>query len=83
MADYRRCPPHIVESLQRYADHHCPVGGFLTNILSNDLLASVETADDINITLIPDIVAYIYLNLPAGCWGSRKAVEAWLAGGPR
>lgn len=72
-----RCPQEIKESLARYVQG-CPTGDFLQAVLGNDLRGACERADDINQSLLFDIVYYIYNELPAACWGSPAKVQAWL-----
>ena len=76
--DYSLIPPHMMAGLRRYIDDHCPVGDFLTAVLSNDLREACSRADDTNIEIIPVYVAYLYNNAPAPCWGSPARVKAWL-----
>lgn len=71
-------PIQIKESLDAYVYEHRPTGGFLQAVLENDLFGAVARADFVNRGLIPDIVAYIYTELPSICWGSPKAVKDWL-----
>ena len=68
----------IIESLDRYVQHHCPTGDFLRAVLENDLLGACERADDINRYRLREIVRYCYNKLPAGCWGSKQRVKDWL-----
>jgi hypothetical protein len=71
-------PQHTKESLDRYVEHRIPTGGFLRAVLTNDLFGAVSRADQYNVVAIPDIVKYIYNQLPAGCWGSEEIVDRWL-----
>jgi hypothetical protein len=71
-------PEHIIESLQRYIDHGVPTGGFLRAVIENDLYLSVSMADEINIRIIPAILAYLVNNAPTGCWGRTGIFDKWL-----
>jgi hypothetical protein len=71
-------PPDTLEAIRRYARQHCPVGDFLTAVLSNDLMAAVGRADETNLAALPAICHYVHWEIPARCHGSRAAVEAWL-----
>jgi hypothetical protein len=71
-------PQDIKDSLSRYVQHKIQPGGFLIAVLANDLSESIGRADDRDITILPEIAAYIYNELPIGCWGSYDAVEKWL-----
>lgn len=71
-------PPSTLAGLVRYATDQCPVGGFLTAVLSNDLTEAVFRADDINLPALKPIALFVYNCLPAPCHGSREAVKKWL-----
>jgi hypothetical protein len=71
---------HLLPSFDRYVQQHrIPTGGFLQACLENNLTEAVGRADFININLLPDIVRYMYNELPADSWGSPERVQAWLA----
>ena len=70
---------NIKEAIDRYVSVGCPVGDFLTAVLSNDLMDALGRADNDNRDSIFDICSYIYNNIPASCHGSRKAVKDWIA----
>ena len=72
------CPPKIVESLERYTAEGIPPGGFLRAVLENDLATAFRSADEVNLEMLPHIVAYIWNEVPASAWGSRANVNAWL-----
>jgi len=65
-------------SLLDYATNKIPTGGFLRAVLSNNLSEAVGRADVYNRQIIPELVEYIYNNLPGSCWGSYEAVDKWL-----
>ena len=71
---------YIIETLKSYVEDRCPTGGFLHAVLSNDLTEACARADMRNQARLPEIVTYIYNNLPMICWGSPEKVEKWLAG---
>ncbi len=74
--------PKIIESIRRYADDHCPTGGFLRAVLQNDLKEAIFRADDDNILVLPEIIRYCYNEIPHCCWGSSEKVRAWMDTGP-
>jgi hypothetical protein len=76
---YRHIRPDILESLLNYAYRGVPTGGFLNAVLSNDLTEAVSRADSYNAFWLKSIVTFIYMELPAPCWGSQDKVDAWLA----
>ena len=69
----------IKASLDRYVNDKIPTGGFLEAVLSNNLVEAVGRADSNNIQRIPEIVKYIYNNLPSNCWGDKETVTKWLS----
>ena len=73
-------PEHMVEAVYHYIEHGTPPGGFLTAVLSNDLMDALRRADDKNIESLPAWGRLLYNHIPPGAYGSRKAVEAWIEG---
>jgi hypothetical protein len=71
-----------IDSIRRYADLHCPTGGFLEAVLSNDLKEAFGRADEENFAALGEIVRYCYNEIPHCCWGSPEKVEKWLANRP-
>jgi len=72
------CPELVRRSLEFYAREGRPLGGFLTAVVSNDLIDAVRRADPINTANLADIVAYVEYRLPGACRGSRAVVAEWL-----
>jgi hypothetical protein len=70
---------HLIPSITRYTQARIPTGGFLKAVLSNDLREAILLADDVNIDLLPQIVRYIYNEVPSECWGSPEKARTWLA----
>ena len=67
-------PERTIASLDRYVNHKILPGAFLTAVLSNDLFQAVGRADRENLAALPEIVQYIYNELPGLAHGSEKAV---------
>ena len=75
MIDYKiRC------SVERFVNDKIPTGGFLRSVLANDLMGAFNKADDFNREHMPEIVKYIYNELPVGCYGTYATVDSWLGG---
>lgn len=72
-------PEHMMYEIKRYTERHQEPISFLRAIICNDLRRAVETADDINMHLIPVYVSYFYNETPASCWGSKEVMDAWLS----
>ena len=75
---YWEVPKYILDIINRYVDDDVPPGGFLTAVLSNDLVGAFAWADSDCKSALPDIVRYLNNEIPAVCWGSKDKVEAWL-----
>lgn len=73
-------PAHTQADLDRYVQHKILPGQFLISVLSNDLFGAVSRADSENLAALPDIVKYIYNELPSGCWGSREQIRSFVQG---
>jgi hypothetical protein len=69
----------MIGGLRRYIEQGIGPGHFLSALLSNNLRASVERADDINRRAIVDYVKFLYNYAPAGAGGSPEKFEAWIA----
>ncbi len=67
-------PAHTKAALDRYVEHKMLPGGFLMAVLSNDLFGAVGRADSENLLALPDIVRYVYNQMPADSWGSRDQI---------
>lgn len=65
-------------ALERYVEHKIEPGGFLTAVLSNNLVESFARADSFNQHNMKEIVSFIYSELPSNCWGSREIVNKWI-----
>jgi len=70
-------PERTLASLERYVQDRVPPGGFLLAVLTNDLLGAVSRADKENLAALPEIVSYVYHEIPGNCWGSKDAVWQW------
>lgn len=84
MSDYteelrRKVPYYTMDALRRYVDERTPPGGFLTAVLSNDLMGAFARADDNNRAALYWTVSWIYSCEPGPCHGSREAFENWLS----
>ena len=75
--DYSRLPEHMQGPMRRYIENGIPPGSFLRAVLSNDLRAAFQRADDINGPRIRDFVVFLYNEAPRGCYGSPSAVNEW------
>jgi hypothetical protein len=75
--DGSQIPERFKESLIRYTEG-LHTGGFLEKVLENDLFGAIARADSEALVALPDIVGYIYNEIPQGCYGSPERVTLWL-----
>ena len=82
-SQYSAIPPLVRAALDRYATEHSPAGGFVMDVLRDDLHGALVRADAESLAEIRNIVVYVYNELPGDCWGSPERVKAWLEKKPR
>ena len=70
-------PEHIRDGLIRYVRTGCPVGDFLTAVLSNDLKYAVLKADEKNRHALREIILWLINYTPSGCHGDAGSVPYW------
>ena len=78
MYDYNKLPLRLRKPMKLDAEDRIRPGGFLTALLSNDLLSTFRQADKNNEPEIINIIVWVFWELPVGSWGSREKVEEWL-----
>lgn len=78
--DYTACPPHLQGGMQRYIEEKIAPGHFLRFALQNDLVRSINYADEASLASLTALAAFMYNELPTVVWGSEEAVRRWLAG---
>jgi len=71
-------PFHMIRDFYNYLYEHMQPGDAVLAILSNDLFSTLQYADPITMRALPRITTFIYMNFPAGSWGSRETTLAWL-----
>ena len=69
--------PHLAPGLMRWVENGTPPGGFLTAVLTNDLLGAFTHGDDTSIAGLKYIFRFLYNHCPSQCWGSKEKVAAW------
>lgn len=77
----RGVPIHLHDGLVRYVMFGCPVGGFLTAVLSNDLMESSGRADDQSRASMFEICSFLHNDVPGSCHGSPERVREWIEKG--
>jgi len=76
-------PPHMLPGLEGHVENGRPTGDFLSALLENNLRLTVGLADERNQAKILQWVRFCHNWLPAGCWGSSRAVAEWREDGGR
>lgn len=72
-------PPHMWDAVTNYFVHRYQPGGFLTALLSNDLMGAMGKADDVNASNMHQWCQFLYNYAPSGSYGSPENVRGWLA----
>ncbi len=71
-------PDYMWGGIERYMLHGIPPGGFLTALLSNDLMEAFARADDENGENMRRWCQFLYNYAPSGSYGSPARFDAWL-----
>lgn len=74
-----KVPIGLHAGLVNYIEHHRQPGSFLLAVLENNLVGALRRGDDVSRASLQDIVAFLFFDAPAYCWGSKDRVTAWLA----
>jgi hypothetical protein len=72
-----RVPEHTQEALERYFFLGLEPGGFLTSVLSNDLMGACTRSDHVNRENIVGIATWVLHSAPNESWGHLGAVANW------
>lgn len=79
MPDYNAMPsPNLRPGLQLYIERGIQPGDFLTAVICNNLKEAFARADCQNQDLMLQIVAWMYNESPALCWGSPYRMRRWM-----
>lgn len=75
-------PPNVfndltADAMENYLVHGYMPGGFLTAVLTNNLMGAVGSADHWNKERIPVIVGWIMNSLPHGSFGNDDFMRDW------
>lgn len=74
-------PEHMQEGMVDYITRGLRPGGFLSAVLSNDLMGALEKADYLNSTRIRQYGYYLFNYAPMGCYGSVENFNNWIKRG--
>lgn len=65
------------EAISAWIESAQEPGHFLSAVLENDLKEAVARGDGGALDNLPHIVAHLYNDAPAACWGSPANVSKW------
>ena len=78
MCDYSLVPvPAMAPFVRLYVERGEPVGGFLTALLSHDMMGAICGADAENYAKLREWAQFVHCEMPTGSHGSKVAVRAW------
>ena len=75
---YPEIPDHMLMALMQYRDVGRPGRGFLKALLCNDLMGTLERADDVNVRILHEYGVFLYNEMPSDSWGSPGHYDAWI-----
>ncbi|MEF8794030.1 hypothetical protein [Thiohalorhabdus sp.] len=64
-------------SLHHYITRGDPLGGFLSAVMSNQLVEAYSKADNHNRQHMEAYAFFLFNDAPMDCWGSPEAVQEW------
>ena len=73
-------PPYSLPCAAQLVDYIVygnSTGGFLYQVLCNNLCESAITADHVNATALSSYGSFLIHHAPADCFGSEKEVSEW------
>lgn len=74
-------PLHMIEGITNYLDHGIRPGSFLYSLLCFDFVRAWHKADDMNREAFGKWIEFLVVHCPEDSFGSRDAVEDWIAKG--
>lgn len=75
---YPNIPDLTKNALILYVEEGRMPGSFLYAVLTDNLFDAIGSADAANMVALPNIVKFIYNEVPSGAWGSRDKVYTWV-----
>lgn len=78
--DAASIPPAVRQALKYHIERQLPyhvLGSFVQSVLANDLRMAVGRADSTSLRSLVAIVAFLWNEAPADCWGSEEKAKGW------
>ncbi len=76
--DYSGLPGRYQTTMQRYLEDGIEPGSACRAILENDLAMAIGRADSDTLRQLPQIVKWLWNEIPEGAWGSKARVSGWM-----
>jgi len=80
--EYGDAPVKVLAAINRWVEYRDYPGGFVTRLLCNDLVGTIQSADEQSLAALPILLRYLHTEVPALSWGSEDKVRAWGNGPP-
>lgn len=71
-------PAHLIDGLVLYLTHGIQPGSFLLAVLTNDLFAAMNRADEESREGLYRLCVFIWNDVPASAWGTKAKVSDWM-----
>ncbi len=79
--------PYMQNAFDIWVNHGTPhpdeMGSFMRAVLSHDLMAAAQFADDVNRPALADWAFYMHNEMPSGSHGTGADLNAWYEKGGR
>jgi hypothetical protein len=76
--NYGKIPADLLAELYNYVENHDKVTPFLRAVLYNDPVGAARVGSAAELSALKPLVAFIFVEVPAGCYGSQQTVDEWL-----
>ena len=71
-------PEHMHDGVERYLFDRVEGGSFFNAVVTNNLVHSISSADQMNLAAIKNWARLLYWEFPSQAWGSEETVHKWL-----
>ena len=75
--EYHDAPAAVLAAINRWVQYRDYPGNFVTRLLCNDLIGTVQSADPHALAAMPIILRYLHNEVPTQCYGSEDKVNEW------
>lgn len=78
VTNWMTVPTRTLLGLTNFSKAGLEPGDFLYAVLTKDYERMLALGDAENLEKLPAIMSFCVNMIPAGCWGSREKVDAWV-----